>query len=111
MSSHLLVLSTFPDAETARQIGTSLVEKQLAACVNISLTVESIYRWKGTIERQQEALALIKTTAAKYPDLEETLRDLHPYEVPEIVALEIARGFPPYLSWLTESTRAGESES
>ncbi|MFV1995906.1 MAG: divalent-cation tolerance protein CutA, partial [Verrucomicrobiales bacterium] len=85
----LLVISSFPDAQTARQIGTTLVLNQLAACVNIVPGVESIYRWDGKIENENEALALIKTSAEVWPRLEQELRELHPYEVPEIIALDI----------------------
>jgi periplasmic divalent cation tolerance protein len=94
-----LVISTFPDAATARQIGTQLVELQLATCVNLFPgEVESIYRWKGKIETGKEVVALIKTT--KYKELEEKLAKLHPYEVPEIIAIEITTGLPAYLNWL-----------
>lgn len=96
----LVVLCTFPDADRARQIGTVLVERQLAACVNILPSVESIYRWKGEVNRDGEALALIKTTADGYPALEAALVELHPYEVPEVIALEVAAGSAGYLGWV-----------
>ena len=102
---YLLVISTFPDPEKARQIGTALVEKQLAACVNLLPAVESIYRWKNAVETDTETLALIKTTETAFPALESTLRDLHPYEVPEIIALDITAGSQPYLDWLTASVQ------
>lgn len=79
-----------------------LVERQLAACVNILPGVESIYRWKGELNRDPEALALIKTTADGYPALEEALVDLHPYEEPEVIALEVAAGSAGYLGWVGE---------
>ena len=101
----LVVLCTFPDREKARQIGTVLVERQLAACVNILPSVESIYRWKGELNRDAEALALIKTTVAGYPALEEALAGLHPYDEPEVIALEVAAGSAGYLGWVAEMVR------
>lgn len=100
-----LVLCTFPDAVTARQIGTVLVEKQLAACVNLIPAVESIYRWQGRVETAAEVLAIFKTRAAVFPELERELAALHPYDVPEIVAIEPAAVLENYASWVTESTR------
>src|SRR5438874_13390226 len=93
----LLVLSTFPDLESARRVGRTLVEEKLAACVNIMPQIESIYRWQGNVETSGEALALIKTTIGKYRQLEERIRALHSYEVPEIVALRLHDGLPDYL--------------
>ena len=94
-----LVISTFPNVETARSIGTQLVEENLAACVNIFPgEVESIYRWKGKIETGKEVIAFLKTT--RYAELEQRLAKLHPYEVPEIIAVDIAKGLPAYLEWL-----------
>lgn len=103
MSEVLWVLSTFPDPVQARQIGTLLVERQLAACVNLVPAVESIYRWQGNVETTQEVLALFKTTAAGLPAFEKALTDLHPYEVPEIVALEPTQVATAYRSWLLNS--------
>lgn len=94
----MVVLCTFPDLDQARQIGAALVERQVAACVNLLPGVESIYRWQGRVERAGEVLALFKTT--RYPELEAALRELHPYEVPEILALPVAAGLPAYLEWL-----------
>jgi periplasmic divalent cation tolerance protein len=99
----LLVLSSFPNPDAARQIGTLLVEKQLAACVNIIPQIESIYRWDNAIQSESESLALIKTTRASYPQLEEFLHAQHPYDLPEIIALEIPHGHPHYLAWLNKS--------
>ena len=82
-----IVLCTFPDSEQARQIGTVLIEKQLAACVNLLPGVESIYRWKGKVETSAEVLAVFKTTRAGFTAFADALAGLHPYEVPEIVAL------------------------
>ena len=97
----LFVLSTFPDLATARRLGRQLVEERCAACANILPAVESIYWWEGKVESGNEALVLFKTSAERYEALETTLRQLHPYEVPEIIALPIERGLPDYLRWVT----------
>ena len=99
----ILVLSTFPDAETARKIGRTVVEERLAACVNLLPPVESIYRWKGEIETAQETMAVMKSTTWKYQLLEARIRALHPYEVPEIVAIRIQDGLAAYMRWIDES--------
>lgn len=97
----VVVLCTFPDLDQARQIGAALVERQVAACVNLLPGVESIYRWEGKVERAAEVLALIKTT--RYPDLEAAIRELHSYDVPEIIALPVTAGLPEYIKWLIAS--------
>ncbi len=102
----LLVLSTFPDPETARRIGRQLVEERLAACANLLPAVESIYWWEGKVETGQETLVLFKTPADRYAALEETLRRLHPYDVPEIIAAPIERGLTDYLTWVARSCEA-----
>ena len=99
----LLVLTTFADAETARQVARTLVEERLAACANLVPKIESIYRWQGKIESGAEVLVLFKTTQGRYQQFEQRLRALHPYEVPEIVALPLAGGFDPYLNWVVEN--------
>jgi periplasmic divalent cation tolerance protein len=99
----LLVLSTFPDIEKARQIGTALVESQLAACVNLIPAIESIYRWQGALEHGTEVLAIFKTTSAAYAAFEARLKMLHPYEVPEIVAVKPGEISASYAAWLQES--------
>ena len=99
----LLFLSTFPDAETARRIARALVEERLAACANLVPGVESIYRWQGAVEQASEVLALFKTTEAARERFQARLRELHPYEVPEIVALRPEGGLPAYLQWVEEN--------
>jgi periplasmic divalent cation tolerance protein len=99
--SALVVLSTFPDADKAAEVGRVLVDEQLAACVNLVPAIRSIYRWQGAVHDDAEALAIIKTTPACYPALAARLAALHPYEVPEIIALSLTDGHPPYLAWLT----------
>lgn len=100
METIRIVLCTFPGLVEARQIGTSLVEKQLAACVNLIPAVESIYRWQGKIETDTEVLAVFKTSAAALPWFRTALAELHPYEVPEIVAIEPAEVADDYKAWL-----------
>lgn len=101
----LVVLSTFPDAAAAHSAAEAVVNERLAACVNVLPGVESVYRWQGTVESSQEVLAIIKTTVERYPELEKRLRELHPYEVPEIVALPASAVAGSYLAWVTANTR------
>lgn len=105
MSDVFLVLTTFPTTEQARQIGTVLVERQLAACVNLVPAVESIYRWQGEVETAAETLAIFKTSAAAYPAFKQALAELHPYEVPEIIALTPADLAGPYREWLLGNSK------
>jgi periplasmic divalent cation tolerance protein len=99
----LLVFSTFPDVATARRIGRELVEQRCAACANILPQIESIYWWVKKVENATETPVLFKTSAERYQALESTLRRLHPYDVPEIIALPVTAGLPAYLSWVTEN--------
>jgi periplasmic divalent cation tolerance protein len=108
VTGHLVVLSTVARAEDAERIGRALVEAGLAACVNVLPAVTSIYRWKGTLEKEEERLLLIKTRADRFDALKQALVALHPYEVPEVLALPIADGHQPYLDWLDESVKASE---
>ncbi|WP_295392314.1 divalent-cation tolerance protein CutA [uncultured Thiodictyon sp.] len=101
-----LVFCTCPDQETAARIAERLVGERLAACVNLLPGIASIYRWEGEVQRETEVLLLIKTVAGRLPALTETLRGLHPYQVPEIIALPIAAGLPDYLNWVTSCTHA-----
>ena len=103
----LTLVTTFADAETARQIGTQLVESQLAACVNVLPGVESIYRWQGEVQLEAEAIALIKTTRERLKELEAWLQTHHPYEVPEILVLTPESGSARYLQWVRESVAPG----
>ena len=102
----LLVLSTFPDVDTARRIVRACVEERLVACGNLVPGVESIYRWKGQIETATEVFVMFKTTVESYPRLEARITELHPYEVPEIVALSPSGGLPKYLEWILDETGA-----
>jgi periplasmic divalent cation tolerance protein len=96
----LVVLCTFPDAEKAREICTALVADGSAACANLLPGVESIYRWKGEIQNDNETLAIIKLPAEGFAALEGRLLELHPYDVPEIVALRPDSVNPEYLAWI-----------
>ncbi|MGI8957026.1 MAG: divalent-cation tolerance protein CutA [Chthoniobacterales bacterium] len=97
------VLSTFPDAATARRIGRQLVEDKCAACANLLSAVESIYWWEQKVENASETIVLFKTTPERYEALETTLRQLHPYELPEIIAFRVEQGLPGYLRWVSEN--------
>ncbi|MCP5534947.1 MAG: divalent-cation tolerance protein CutA [Akkermansiaceae bacterium] len=105
MTEALVVLCTFPSEEKARQIGTHLVERQYAACINILPVVESIYQWQGKLCREGETLAVIKTTRQAFPVMSRELAALHPYDEPEIIALPVVDGSAGYLSWLVDQTR------
>lgn len=100
----LLALSTCPDAETATRIARVLVEEQLAACVNRMPGIQSTYRWQGEIHDDAEVLLLIKTTRERFDALRARLVALHPCEVPELIALDIADGHIPYLDWIARET-------
>ncbi len=104
-NSVVVIFCTFPDADKARQIGTVLVESQLAACVNITPLVESIYRWEGTVQQENEALGIFKTTQGKLVDFEKMLLKIHPYEVPELIVLPVLAGSAAYLDWVKAETR------
>ena len=104
MTTALLVLCNAPDAASAQALATHLLEHRLAACVNLLPPCQSVYRWQGAIEQTTEVPMLIKTQAARYAALEAALHDLHPYDVPEIIALPIAAGLPAYLDWLHAET-------
>lgn len=102
----LLVIANCPDEACANRIALAVVEAGLAACVNLLPRVQSVYRWQGAIESASEVPLLIKTTAGRYAELEAAIRELHPYDVPEIIALPIAQGLPAYLEWLAAEIRA-----
>ncbi len=99
----LLLLSTWPDAESAHTAARTLVEEQLIACANLLPGIESIYRWQGKVERSNEVFMLIKTTENRYAAVAKRVVELHTYEVPELIALPIRAGLPDYLRWVAES--------
>ena len=103
--STLLVLTNLPDRAAAERLADSLVEKRLAACVNIMAPCRSVYRWKDAMQHDEEHPMLIKSTAAAYPALEAAIRAGHPYELPEIIAVPVDRGLPAYLDWVAKETK------
>ncbi|MGO9209626.1 MAG: divalent-cation tolerance protein CutA [Terriglobales bacterium] len=103
MTDKRIVLSTAGSAEEAQKIAQALVERRLAACVNIVGPIQSVYRWKGAVESAPEHLLIIKTTAAAFPRVRDAIRELHSYELPECVMLSIEAGSEEYLKWLEES--------
>lgn len=100
----LVVLCNCPDAETARRLASEAVEQRTAACVNIVPGVESVYRWQGRVEIEQETTLLIKTSGKAFEALRNQLQQGHPDELPEIIAVPVTRGLPGYLDWVREST-------
>jgi len=103
MTDKRLVLTTAGSNDEARRIADALLERRLAACVNIVSKAESIYRWKGKVEEATEWLMWIKTTQAAFPRVRDTIRELHSYEIPECLCVAIEDGSPEYLTWLDES--------
>ncbi|MEI6894855.1 MAG: divalent-cation tolerance protein CutA [Colwellia sp.] len=100
-----LVLTTCPDDTVARQIAQHLVTKKLAACVNIIPNITSVYCWKNELQCDNEVQLIIKTSAAKFTELEKEINQLHPYDVVEIIALNIQQGDKHYLNWITHSLK------
>lgn len=103
-----LCLITCPDPESARRIATTLVEERLAACVNAVPGLSSTYRWQGAVEQASEVLLLVKTVAARVQALQARVTQLHPYELPEFVVLEIAGGSAAYLDWVAGNSRPAD---
>jgi periplasmic divalent cation tolerance protein len=99
----VVVMTTLPSADKAAEIARAVVEEQLAACVNIVPAVRSIYRWQGATQDDVEALAIIKTTRDRYDALARRVLQLHPYELPELIALPLEGGHAPYLAWVAGS--------
>jgi len=95
-----VILCTCPDRTTGDSLARALVEERLAACVNLAPGIRSVYRWQNAVETAEEILLIIKTTTAAYPALERRILELHPYEVPEIVCLDVSAGLPAYLEWI-----------
>ena len=105
MTDKKLVLSTCGSINEARKLARALVEKQLAACVNIVPQIESVYYWKGKVETSTEFLLLIKTTAGAFDELRDILTELHSYDLPECIEIGIEDGSAAYLAWIGESVR------
>jgi periplasmic divalent cation tolerance protein len=101
----LLVITHLPDRASAETLARALVERRAAACVNILAPCRSVYRWKGAVETAEEVPLFAKTTRDRYSLLERVVRELHPYELPEIIAVPLAGGLPAYLEWVAAETR------
>jgi periplasmic divalent cation tolerance protein len=106
MPEPILLLSTCANPQEAQRIAAALINDRLAACVNIIPGITSVYRWQGTVEQSSEILLLMKTTEERHKELEKRLKELHSYEVPEVVKLSISGGSAEYLTWLVEQVSA-----
>ncbi len=106
MGPYIVCIVTIDEIDKAASMARAIVEQQLAACVNIVPQIRSIYTWKGAIHDEQEVLLVIKTRDELFEELKEAVKNLHPYEVPEIIALNIEKGLPDYLSWIHETTKS-----
>lgn len=105
MTYHI-VFNTCPDEETAERIANALLDQRLAACINIVPGLRSIYNWKGKRENGTEVLLMIKSPTRIYAELETVLRGMHPYKLPEIIAVPISAGLPAYLEWISRETQS-----
>lgn len=103
----ILVITNLPDQDSARRVAEVLIAERLAACVNMLAPCASIYRWQGKIENATEIPLLIKTLASHYGKVESAIRRLHPYELPEIIAVPLSAGLPEYLAWVETETQQG----
>lgn len=101
----IVVLSTTPDLKCAKEIAHLLVQKKKAACCNIIPNIISVYEWDSKINEDNEYLLIIKSTSGKYKDLEQLIISNHPYDLPEIISVDIEKGYPAYMNWIIESTR------
>jgi periplasmic divalent cation tolerance protein len=104
LTDALLVLTTVADRAAGAALAQALLERRLAACVNVGAPVDSLYHWRGRIETATEVAVTIKTRAALYSKIEAAIREIHDYELPEIIAVPILAGYAPYLGWLVDET-------
>jgi periplasmic divalent cation tolerance protein len=100
MMGVITVLTNLPDSASAFNLARTLVERRLAACVNVLAPATSFYRWEATLQQEQEIPLVIKSTTETYDELERAIRELHPYQMPEIIALPVVRGLESYLGWV-----------
>lgn len=107
----ILVLITVPDKETADLIASALVEKRLAACVNIVPGLTSVYRWEGKVNKDAELLLIVKTVQDSFESLKKTVKELHPHDLPEIIAVKISDGSKEYLEWITKEMETNTDKS
>lgn len=105
MSRAIVVLVTLPSVEAARKMARTLVEEELAACGNVVPGIDSIYRWEGEVQQGQEALLILKSTEPTFETLRARVVELHDYECPEVLRLDVAAGHVPYLDWIAASVR------
>jgi periplasmic divalent cation tolerance protein len=105
MTDALLVFTTLPSADKAAELAKALVEERLAACANLLPAIRSIYRWQGKLQDENEVLVLLKTRAEHLERLKLRILELHPYELPEVLAVPIEAGYQPYLDWLAGETK------
>jgi len=98
-----IIFCTVPDSDTGERIAGHLVEYRLAACVNLLPGIQSVYRWQGKLQKDAEVLLMIKSLKADYAELQAAIRQLHPYELPEIIAVPLSGGLPEYLDWVRET--------
>jgi periplasmic divalent cation tolerance protein len=105
MEQALLVLTNLSDVASAQMLARTLVAQRLAACVNILPVVQSVYRWNDAVEEAAEVTLLIKTTTVRYAELEQAIGALHPYALPEVIAVPVSAGLPAYLGWIAQETR------
>ncbi|MCG3778895.1 MAG: Divalent-cation tolerance protein CutA [Nitrospira sp.] len=101
-----VILVTVANQKEAVKIANAMVSTNLAACANIVPAMQSIYRWKGKIVKEREALIILKSTKAQYPALEQAIKELHSYETPEIIALSVSAGLSRYLAWVADTTHS-----
>lgn len=106
-----LVITSYPNKESALQLAELLIQKQLAACVNLSSAMTSVYQWQGKLCREQEIMMLIKTTQTRYHELEQAILAHHPYELPEIIQVPIELGYAPYMGWIHEQVTSTHDTS
>ena len=106
MEPVVLVFSNLPDRDAALQLARTLIDEGLAACVNVLAECTSVYRWRGVVETAAEVPVLIKTRRSLYPRVEQAIARLHPYELPEVIAVSVSEGLPAYLEWVCNETRS-----
>jgi len=111
MEPIVVLITTLPDAASARALAEALVRERLAACVNLMAECTSIYHWQGAVETAAEVPLWIKTSAALYPRVEQFIRDHHPYDLPEVIALPLTAGLAPYLQWVEQETQQPQPDS
>ncbi len=110
MNEFIMVQTTVPNCQVAKDIARKLIEQSLCACINIIPLCHSIYCWDGIVCENEEAILIIKTVGRNYHKLEEDLKKIHPYDVPEIIAIDIKQGFNDYLTWITKNSNYGTKE-